>query len=87
MSFEVIVTEPFERKYKQLAKKYPSLPGDLAVLVEELTKYPQTGIPLGKDCYKLRFAISSKGKGKSAGARLITYVPVSYTHLFVILFL
>ncbi|MBK8855390.1 MAG: hypothetical protein IPN10_15155 [Saprospiraceae bacterium] len=74
MSFEVIVTEPFERKYKQLAKKYPSLPGDLAVLVEELTKYPQTGIPLGKDCYKLRFAISSKGKGKSAGARLITYV-------------
>ena len=49
MSFEVIVTEPFERKFKQLSKKYPSLPRDLVVLVEELTKYPQTGIPLGKD--------------------------------------
>lgn len=74
MSFEVIVTEPFERKFRQLSKRYPSLPGDLAILIEELSKYPQTGISLGKDCYKVRFAISSKGKGKSAGARLITYV-------------
>jgi hypothetical protein len=27
---------------------------------------------LGKNCYKIRLAISAKGKGKSGGARVIT---------------
>lgn len=27
------------------------------------------GEPLGKDCYKIRMAITSKGKGKSGGSR------------------
>ena len=30
-----------------------------------------------KDCYKIRMAITSKGKGKSGGARLITFVYIS----------
>lgn len=30
--------------------------------------------PIGKDCYKIRLAISSKGSGKSGGGRVITYV-------------
>lgn len=32
------------------------------------------GISLGNNCYKIRLSISSKGKGKSGGARIITYV-------------
>jgi hypothetical protein len=32
------------------------------------------GTPLGSNCYKIRLAIKSKGKGKSGGARVITYV-------------
>ncbi|MCF8256783.1 MAG: type II toxin-antitoxin system RelE/ParE family toxin [Flavobacteriales bacterium] len=32
------------------------------------------GTPLGGSTFKLRIAISSKGKGKSGGARIITYV-------------
>ncbi len=32
------------------------------------------GTALGNDCYKIRIAIKSKGKGKSGGARTITYV-------------
>jgi len=31
-------------------------------------------IPLGHNCYKIRIAIASKKKGKSAGARIITHV-------------
>jgi hypothetical protein len=31
------------------------------------------GTPLGHSCYKIRLAIKSKGKGKSGGARVITY--------------
>jgi hypothetical protein len=34
------------------------------------------GTSLGRDCYKIRLSISSKGKGKSGGARIITYVRV-----------
>ena len=34
------------------------------------------GVPIGKGCYKVRMAISSKGKGKSGGARVITYVRI-----------
>ena len=30
MSFDVIVTEPFERKFKRLAKKYKSLLSDFS---------------------------------------------------------
>ena len=35
-----------------------------------------TGEPLGKDCYKIRVAITSKGQGKSGGARVISFVRV-----------
>ncbi len=76
MSFNVIATEPFERKLKRLAKKYKSLATDLAKVVDELVENPTLGTPIGKDCYKLRIAITSKGKGKSGGARMITYVRI-----------
>ena len=76
MSFDVIATEPFERKLKRLAKKYKSLASDLASVIDELIENPTLGTLIGKDCYKLRIAISSKGKGKSAGARMITYVRI-----------
>ena len=35
---------------------------------------PEAGTPLGNNTYKIRLAIKSKGKGKSGGARVITYV-------------
>jgi len=35
---------------------------------------PTKGVPLGHNCYKIRLAIKSKGKGKSGGARIITYL-------------
>lgn len=76
MSFEIVVTVPFERKVKRLAKKYKSLKSDLSPLFESLSERPEQGTPIGRNCYKIRLAITSKGKGKSGGARLITYVRV-----------
>lgn len=76
MNFDVIATEPFERKLKRLAKKYKSLASDLASVIDELIENPTLGTPIGKDCYKLRIAIASKGKSKSGGARMITYVRI-----------
>ena len=34
------------------------------------------GTPLGNHRYKIRLAVKSKGKGKSGGMRVITYVVV-----------
>lgn len=76
MNFDIIATEPFERKLKRLAKKYKSLASDLALVIDELSINPTMGTPTGKDCYKIRIAISSKGKGKSGGARMITFVRI-----------
>lgn len=46
----------------------------MLALVESLENTPVQGTPIGKDCYKIRLAISSKGAGKSGGGRVITYV-------------
>jgi len=76
MSFEVIRTGAFEKQFKKLAKKHKSLPTDLLALVNSLQINPQQGEKLGKDCFKVRLAIASKGKGKSGGARVITCVKI-----------
>lgn len=72
MSYNIIAVPTFRKELKKLAKKYHSLKMDLAVLFESLEENPIQGTSLGRNCYKIRLAISSKGKGKSGGARLIT---------------
>jgi len=44
MNYEIVTTEYFDRKVKVLAKKYRSLPEDLATFKKELLKNPT--IPL-----------------------------------------
>ena len=63
----------FERRAKALAKKYKSFPADYDVFLDELQENPFGGDPLGHNTYKHRMAIAAKGKGKSGGARVITY--------------
>lgn len=74
MSYNVIPTPDFKKLFKKLLKKYPSLKSDLNDLIEVLSENPETGTSLGHGVYKIRMAISSKGKGKSAGARVITFI-------------
>lgn len=76
MNYSVELSENFKKEAKRLIKKYPSLKQELAVLFEELESHPEKGTSLGNNIYKIRLAISSKGKGKSGGARIITYVAV-----------
>ena len=76
MNFEVIATPRFRRDIKILHKKYPSIKTDFLNLIEILEQTPKQGTPLGSHCFKIRLAISSKGKGKSGGARVITCVRI-----------
>lgn len=84
MSYKLVPTPPFERELKQLAKKYSSLQNDLTILEDQLLNNPTLGIPIGRNCYKIRLAIQSKGKGKSGGARVITFVQVVNEKIFMI---
>lgn len=56
----------------------------MAALVEQLLQQPATGTPLGNDCYKIRLAVTSKGKGKSGGARVITHLRVTKENLYLL---
>jgi mRNA-degrading endonuclease RelE of RelBE toxin-antitoxin system len=70
----VIPTPEFEKELRPLLKRHRSLAKDLLKLEKELEERPNTGRPLGHGLFKVRLAVASKGKGKSGGARVITYV-------------
>ena len=74
MKVTVRITNNFKTELKPLLKKYHSLSKDLLRLETELMENPKLGSPLGKDAFKIRLKITSKGKGKSGGARVITLV-------------
>jgi len=74
MSYNIIPTHRFEKELKRLVKKFPSLKKEFAELIKSILKNPETGTFIGNNCYKIRISIASKGKGKSGGARVITYL-------------
>jgi len=84
MSFNVLVTSDFKRDAKRLLKRYKSLKSEILKLITSLEQNPTQGNPLGNECYKIRLAIKSKGKGKSGGARIITYVRVTDENVYLL---
>ena len=72
MNYKVKTTEVFEKQAKKLVKKYSSLKHELIELVQKLKQDPAQGTSIGKNCFKVRIAIASKGRGKSGGGRVIT---------------
>lgn len=84
MSYNVLTIPPFDKQLKRLAKKYPSLKNEFAELLESLEQEPEQGTNLGNNCYKIRIAIASKGKGKSGGARVIINFVIAEETVFLI---
>ena len=74
MANKVIPTPFFESKFKRLSKKFSSLAREIENLEDELIKKPDSGISLGANLYKVRLAAKDKGKGKSGGLRVVTYL-------------
>jgi len=74
MNYKIKTIPCFDRQAKRLARKYASFRKDLAELIISLEANPNQGVDLGNNCYKIRVAIKSKGKGKSGGSRIITHV-------------
>lgn len=84
MSLKIELTSKFKRKAKGLLKKYPSFKQELDDLITKLEEDPTHGTSIKHDCYKIRLAIASKGKGKSGGARAITHLHVTDTTVYLI---
>lgn len=76
MKTKIITSENFRKKAKRFLKKYQSLKTELQILEKQLLVNPQLGTNIGNDCYKIRIAVQSKGKGKSGGLRVITNVVI-----------
>ena len=77
MSYKVELSDHFKKEAKRLAKKYASLKSELTELFTQLENTPTLGTPLGNDIYKIRLAVASKNKGKSGGARVISFVQIN----------
>jgi mRNA-degrading endonuclease RelE of RelBE toxin-antitoxin system len=73
MNFEITVTSRFEKHLKALAKRHKSIKDDYKHFIESLKENPFQGDELSPGIRKIRMAITSKGRGKSGGARVITY--------------
>lgn len=76
MSYNILTIPPFDKQLKRLVKKFPSLKKEYAELIESLENDPMQGNVMTKNCYKIRVAIKSKGKGKRSGARVVAHVQI-----------
>jgi mRNA-degrading endonuclease RelE of RelBE toxin-antitoxin system len=74
MSYKIQPTPVFHKSLKKLSKKYRSIKEDLFYTIRPLKEGELIGSKVYKNCYKCRIHITSKGKGKSSGARMIYYV-------------
>lgn len=77
MNFDIIPTPDFEKSFKALAKRHRSLKSDILEFSRSLQENPFQGVELSPGIRKIRMAIASKGKGKSGGARIITYTVIA----------
>ena len=84
MSYKIFTIPPFDKQIKRLAKKYPSVKAEYAQLLDTLEKNPKQGTALGNNCYKIRLSIASKGKGKSGGARVITFLKINDNSIYLL---
>ncbi len=84
MSYNIEVTTFFEKRLKRLSKKFPSIKKEFAELLDSLKKNPKQGKAIGNNCFKIRLAIASKGKGKSGGARVITHLQIIQNKIYLL---
>ena len=73
MKVKIDFLPEFMRLVKPLWKTHASSQHAYMRLLDEVRSNPFVGTPLGEGVRKVRMPISSKGKGKSGGARVLTY--------------
>jgi hypothetical protein len=64
MSYRIKTIPNFDKSLKRLVEKYASLKQKYIDLLDSLEVQSLQGTSLGNNCYKIRIAITSKGRGK-----------------------
>ncbi len=77
MQYKIETLATFDREVKRLSKRYPSIVSDIKALKAEILANPLLDVSLGNNVRKIRMRITSKGRGKSGGARVITITVVT----------
>lgn len=72
MNIEIRTSVYFDREFRKLSKRYKSLANDFRLFIKELQSENVHGKEVIKGLFKYRMAITSKNKGKSGGARIIS---------------
>jgi mRNA-degrading endonuclease RelE of RelBE toxin-antitoxin system len=76
MSLEFVPSDYFATELKRLAKRYRGLADDYEAFLDSLKENPLQGTEIApkiRKIRKIRMPITAKGRGKSGGARIITY--------------
>lgn len=73
MSLEFVPSDYFATELKRLAKRYRGLADDYEAFLDSLKENPSQGTEIAPKIRKIRMPITAKGRGKSGGARIITY--------------
>ena len=73
MSLEFVPSDYFATELKRLAKRYRGLADDYEAFLDSLKENPLQGKEIAPKIRKIRMPITAKGRGKSGGARIITY--------------
>lgn len=72
MNYKITSYATFDKEFKRLNKRYRSLKQQLLNKRCQILQNPEIGTDLENGFRKIRLAITSKGKGKRGGARVIT---------------
>lgn len=73
---KIRISEEFRIAFKRLKKRHKSLETDFEQLLASLLLDPMQGVELEGGARKVRLAITSKGRGKSGGARVIIRIRI-----------
>lgn len=73
MKYNILTLPEFDKAFKMMLKKYPSIKKDISDFKTGLLNGKNLGVDLGGNIRKVRMQIESKGTGKRGGARIITY--------------
>lgn len=82
--FDIYESEHFAKELKRLSKKYKNIKKDCKVFVDLIDNESSLGVDMGGGLYKARVANSDKNRGKSAGYRLISYIKVIESEIWLV---
>jgi mRNA-degrading endonuclease RelE of RelBE toxin-antitoxin system len=73
---KIRISDEFKTAYKRLKKRHKSLEANFEALLISLQENPYQGVEIHEEVRKIRMNITSKGRGKSGGARVIVRVRI-----------